>query len=427
MPTLFIVIIVFSGILILNRLGIPLYLSIFCGAVLLGLFMRYPLIDLVMTMIVSSIKEETIRLVLIVVFILTLSQMMNDTGQMRRIIDSFHSITTSHRVTSSLLPALIGILPMPGGALFSAPMVDESLSNAEIPPAHKTAINYWFRHVWEYWWPLYPGVILAINLLHIEVWQFMIVMLPFTFFSISAGYLFLLKPLSTDENSHNIRQKVTFKPFFTEIMPILVIVITVVLISSIQLIVKAIGFQLPLSGVGILLGLCAGIIWTIKTNRLSFTNVKKALLNQRMFTMILLMFAIMIFKGILIDSRAVLDIQNEFASYHIPLLAIVIIMPFISGIITGIAIGFVGVSFPLLVPLLNQISGLSFFGYTSLAYVSGYLGMMLSPVHVCLLVTKDYFKVPLTNVYPYLIKPAIAVFCAAFLMFLVLTRLHHVL
>jgi hypothetical protein len=47
--------------------------------------------------------------------------------------------------------------------------------------------------------------------------------------------------------------------------------------------------------------------------------------------------------------------------------------------------------------------------HASLAYVSGYVGMMLSPVHICLLVTKDYFKASLAASYLHIYKPAAAV------------------
>jgi hypothetical protein len=50
-----------------------------------------------------------------------------------------------------------------------------------------------------------------------------------------------------------------------------------------------------------------------------------------------------------------------------------------------------------------------FFIHASLAYASGYMGMMLSPVHICFLVSKDYFKASLLASYRHLYKPVAAV------------------
>ena len=77
--------------------------------------------------------------------------------------------------------------------------------------------------------------------------------------------------------------------------------------------------------------------------------------------------------------------------------------------ITGIAIGFVGASFPLVVPLFSGLAPLDFLAHASLAYAAGYMGMMLSPVHICLLVTRDYFKASLAASYRHLYKPVVAV------------------
>ncbi len=128
--------------------------------------------------------------------------------------------------------------------------------------------------------------------------------------------------------------------------------------------------------------------------------------------MLLLILGIMVFKGTLIDSQAVLQIREEMVHYRIPFLLVVVSMPFISGFITGITIGFVGATFPLLVPLFAGLSPLDFLVHASLAYVSGYVGMMLSPVHICLLVTKDYFKASLAASYRHIFKPAAAVMVA---------------
>ena len=67
--------------------------------------------------------------------------------------------------------ALIGFIPMPGGALFSAPLVEACDTEHRLSNDTKTRINYWFRHMWEYWFPLYAGVIMALQITGLEIWQ----------------------------------------------------------------------------------------------------------------------------------------------------------------------------------------------------------------------------------------------------------------
>jgi len=53
------------------------------------------------------------------------------------------------------------------------------------------------------------------------------------------------------------------------------------------------------------------------------------------------------------------------------------------------------------------------------AYVSGFVGILLSPAHLCLVLTLDYFRASLKDVYRIMIIPVIIIFMAAFLVLLV--------
>jgi hypothetical protein len=135
--------------------------------------------------------------------------------------------------------------------------------------------------------------------------------------------------------------------------------------------------------------------------------------------MLLLIAAIMVFKGMITDSQAVIQIRNELGAHDVPVILIIFIMPFLSGLITGIAIGFVGASFPLIIPLFQTAHPFDYLSYAALAYTSGYIGMMLSPVHLCFLVTKDYFKTSHLKIYRHLFMPALTVMVSAALIFLI--------
>ena len=123
----------------------------------------------------------TISLLLIVWLIMVMSRIMKDTGHMDRVVESFTHLSKDSRTVGSVMTALIGLLPMPGGALFSAPLVESSLTRYSVSGEQKTLLNYWFRHIWEYWWPLYPGVVLAVAMLNVETWRFMALMAPMSF------------------------------------------------------------------------------------------------------------------------------------------------------------------------------------------------------------------------------------------------------
>ena len=68
------------------------------------------------------------------------------------------------------------------------------------------------------------------------------------------------------------------------------------------------------------------------------------------------------------------------------------IIPFIAGLTTGIALGMVGASFPIIVQLAGaEPTTTALLSIAILGYASGHVGQLVSPVHVCLLVTNKYF------------------------------------
>jgi hypothetical protein len=118
------------------------------------------------------------------------------------------------------------------------------------------------------------------------------------------------------------------------------------------------------------------------------------------------------------ESHTVGDIRTELIANSIPILLIIMIMPFVSGLITGIAIGFVGTSFPLVIPLFQALPAYDSMALAAVAYTFGFMGMMLSPVHLCFLVSKDYYKAGLLKSYRHLALPTLTVMAATLILYL---------
>jgi len=418
-PAIIKVLSVFGLILALNRLKVSLSIALLTGSLILGLWMKLRPGRLLESAFGSLVDLQTISLILIVGIILLMSQLMKESGHLDRIVTTFSALSRDPRVAGSVMPALIGLLPMPGGALFSAPMVDTALCRNEMSGEEKTAVNYWFRHIWEYWWPLYPGVVLAVALLKVEAWRFMAIMIPMTLVSVFAGTFFILRPLGQTPgrrggafSSRNIRG------FLWEIMPILIVVGVILALGGLTGMLKMMGIHIKIPGsVSILPGLAAATIWICFVNRIKMKKVFHAATSKGLLPMLILVASIMVFKGIMNDSEAVIQIRNELMTYGIPIIIVILLMPFLSGLITGIAIGFVGTSFPLIIPMFPTTDLFTYLSWAALAYTFGYMGMMLSPVHLCFLVTKDYFKASLARSYQYLFLPVLAVMAIAVFLF----------
>jgi uncharacterized protein len=409
-PYLIRILITLAVILLLNKKLNSLIFSTLGGTVLLAFWCGHDIPSILKITWTRFSSTGNILLIIVIIQVIWLSSMMEKTGVMKDLVE-FVRKSISRRAGLAVLPALIGWLPMPGGAIFSAPMVHELDTDGEIAPLLKTKINYWFRHVWEYWWPLYPGVLLAMEMTELPLWQFVLLQLPLSLFSIAGGIFFLLKKVP-HENRKRCESETSgkAKDFILLILPILVVIFSYMVISILFPKFIVISRFIPM-----VLALFFALI-TLQIQRpLNLSFLKKIVFSSSLFKMVLIVVIIRIYGAFiefpLPDGTLLMSlVRDELALMKIPVIIIIMLIPFVSGLATGIAIGFVGASFPIIVNLLGQ-NPLSrdLLSYTVIGYSFGYIGMMLSPVHVCHVVTNEYFKTDLSKSMIRLVKPSLVV------------------
>lgn len=420
MSSLLKILVIFAGMVGLNRAGLALGVSLLLAALVTGFWFGLAPGQIFSAAAGSLISPETLTIMVIVVSILTLNSLMDKQGQMSRIVSAFSGLVHNRRISLMALPSIIGMLPLPGGALFSAPLVARTSNKTTISPEEQTALNYWFRHIWEYWWPLYPGVALALALSKVSASQFFAVMVPFTVISVLSGYFFLIKPIPLEATA----EPMSVKPmaFIKEIFPILIVVISMLILMPLaswfykkELISLDARNSLP-----VILSMVAGLLYFTIAYKVKISQLFKPFKTWPFWSLILVVVGIMAFKGVLESNGALGLILVELKEKHIPVIAVIMFMPFLAGIILGILVGLVGISFPIVLPLIQNFYPDHFMAYLVLSFTFGYVGMMLSPVHLCLVATNDYFKSDLIKVYRRMLGPVIVITVFGVIWFLIL-------
>jgi hypothetical protein len=172
---------------------------------------------------------------------------------------------------------------------------------------------------------------------------------------------------------------------------------------------------------GLLIALAAAIGWSWWTNHIAADRIRKLAFNGQLLKLVQMVFAILIFKGVLTDSQAVSGIRDDLMNAHIPLVLIVMLLPFVVGMVTGITIAFVGGTFPILIALIESMGDTRLMlAYIMLALVCGFVGVLLSPLHLCLVLSNEYFGTTLGAVYRHLWVPCAALAASAVVYFFLL-------
>jgi len=361
---------------------------------------------------------KTLSLALVVSLILVLSHTLEKSGQMARLLDAFKGLIQKPKINLVIFPALIGLLPMPGGAIFSAPMVKTLGQGHRLSAAQLSYINYWFRHIWEYWWPLYPGILLTTALANIDLWRLVVLSAPLTLVAVLAGYWPLRGAVPALEKQ--IRRKAIL-PFFKELAPIAFVIIFGVTIGSLFSGIFPAPMRPIAKEAGLILALFIALFWVWQANRMDWTTRRNIVQNPALLKMVYMVAAILIFGGILEDSHAVDRVSDEMLRWQIPLMPITMLLPFLVGTVAGITIAFVGTTFPILISLIDTMGhhGLML-PYLMLALASGFAGVLVSPLHLCFLLSNEYFQTPLLPVYRLMRVPLLALLIGAVAYFLML-------
>jgi len=130
----------------------------------------------------------------IILSILIFAHSMSKTDYANRFIKAYQSFSPNVKFNLMMIPAFIGLLPMPGGAIFSAPFVERLSEDTQVPRSTQAIVNYWFRHCFEFSWPLYPGLILAAHLAQTDLFYLISFQIPFTLLAFYLGYHAYIKP-----------------------------------------------------------------------------------------------------------------------------------------------------------------------------------------------------------------------------------------
>jgi len=391
------------------------------GAAVLGWVFGLGPIAIIRSAASALIHPQTVSLAVVVSLILVFSHSLEKTGQMARLLEGFKGLVSRPKVSLVIFPALIGLLPMPGGAIFSAPMVKNLGSGHPLNVSQLSYINYWFRHIWEYWWPLYPGILLTTALAGIDVWHLVLFTAPMTVVAVGAGFWPLRGSVVRLEPA-GVRGALA--PFLKELAPIAGVIVMGlafgVLLGAVPIdIIHAVAKEL-----GLILALLAAIFWVWRRNQMPWTERGAVLWDRALLKMVYMIAAILVFKGIMEDSRAVDLVSREMIRWHIPLIPMAILLPFLVGSVVGITIAFVGTTFPILISLVQAFDQQTLMlPYLMLALTSGFLGVLVSPLHLCLLMSNQYFKTTLAPVYRHMRIPLTVMFVAAVAYFVLLRYL----
>lgn len=375
----------------------------------------------------------TLELELILALIMLFEHLLGRHGYLERMLRSLRSLIHNQRVVMALLPAFIGLMPSAGGALFSAPLVGQA-AGSTMAAEEKSFINFYYRHIWEYFLPLYPGVLLASHLSGLPLPHLIAALAPYGLIVILLGIPSLRRiKIVTDENKSDVGEcndlgadnnpgkgDVTRKDSSIEegsgesqvggrqalVVELLMSILPVLVVVSLVLF-----FQVEV-------GLAVGLVLLILLLRHRYTPARLWLLCREALAVktLLLVWVVMLFKQVLVDTRSVDGLPQLLALLPVPEFVIFGLVSFLVGMLTGLTVAYIGIAFPI---VMAAVGGQMSLPLSVFVFVTGFVGNMLTPMHLCLALTVDFFKADLRRVLRLMAGPEAALLAIAVAAYLV--------
>jgi len=383
-------------------LGIMLYKRVHLGVTLVSTAIVLSLlsveVDKIPPMIFkTSVDPATISLVSAAVGIMVLSTLYKETNLITELSESLSRLIRWPKVVSMMLPALIGLLPVPGGALMSAPLVETEGEKLRMKEEKKAYVNVWFRHTILLAYPMSQALILTSALSGVPMDSLILRQLPIVIVTIISGYFIGLWKVSVIKNNevYKAENSRALKSFLLSFSPILATIILVIIF----------GVSIPIS-------VLAGIVLLLLITKPKLRILTKILGRVSIYEIGLASYGAMLLRSATTSSNASTIIGNILKNANLSEVLLVSAVPAVLGSLVGSPPGGIAISVSTLTGAINFTPKA-----TSLLYYATFSGYLMAPTHLCLVLTTQYFKSSLGKVCKYMIPSVIISFATALLIY----------
>ena len=359
----------------------------------------------------TSVDPPTVSVVLATFGIMLLSQLYKETGVINKLSESIGRLINNPKAVLCIVPAVIGLLPVSGGALMSAPLVDTEAEKLKLSPSKKAYVNLWFRHTIFPVYPLSPVTITAALLTGVAIPLLIVRQIPVVLMMIIVGYVIGFWKVSQtkgkEEKDKKADRNSDLKDFFVSFSPILTTIIATIILDLS-------GFNIFQNGFDVVTAILVGLIVMIAISKLKVSVFIRPFKTWGVYGVTLAAYGAFLLRNVIVEA----GISNVFSSFvtngGIDIIFFLAVIPAVLGLLTGSPAGGVAVS----VSIFSGIVGLPFTAkVASLVYISAYLGYTIAPTHLCFAFTADYFKCSLNKMYKYVIPSFLVTFPIALLMY----------
>lgn len=352
----------------------------------------------------TAVNFDTISLIITVLLITLFGSIMYKTLFLEKLLNSLILLFKSIQFLIAAIPALVGFLAVPGGAVMSAPFVDHLGNRINMAPGYKSGLNIFFRHLIVYFNPISPIIVIVSGINNMGIMP----IIKFHFIPVTITIIIALIIINhfwpTQEKTNNnpivnntkekeqgekgkewVKEKIgNEKEPIKSALKQLVFYGAPLVTALVLTLLFTVHFIISLS-----LAILLNVLLDIKTLRtLKDAKIITIIKEDINWNLGLSIFVILLFGNFIKSSGSIPILADIITNSNLPLLMVVIC----TSILIGFTAGHPLVGSAIVYPIFLPIVGIENTIYISLILNCLYFGYVISPIHLCLIVSNEYFK-----------------------------------
>lgn len=404
----------FAVMIFMVAKGMDVGFSLFAGAFLLLILSGLGRSEWFSVARNTVLDPSTHQLTTAICLVWLLGTVLRQTGALENIGRTLAKVTGNSKRALALSASVMGLFSVSGGAILSAPLIDELGNHLRLDPAGKTAANIVFRHVWYPIFPIYNCLILASTTTGVPVTELTKLGIPVSLVGFFFGYWILLARHKTSKGSSSgvggpasSRERLgALLDFFYNMTPVFLAVFLIL--------VPKLGYGPSLS-LGVLAGLMRGTRGLPNAPLTVWSRFIAALKGFR-WQIALIGPGTVFLRESLELSGAAEALVGQIVASSLPIGPVAVALCFLMAYATGSNLAALALGLAVVLPLLPETKTLP--GRVFLLFISTATGYYVSPLHLCLLLSKEYFGAHLFATYRRLLLPVAVMLSTGILVYL---------
>ncbi|HNR05579.1 MAG TPA: DUF401 family protein [Bacillota bacterium] len=364
---------------VLSRKKVPLGIAICACAVLMALLGGLGAFDFANVISNTFFNFNKVQQLLVVAEFSIIGVLLKKYKIIDEVLDNLTKVIKNEKAILMLIPALIGMLTVPGGAIMSVPLVDQLGERSNISKPHRAIINLVFRHIPMNILPYATSFLVVASISpRISIYKLIGLNSIFMMMYFIAAYYIYIRKAQSSPSPHYSFEWINLVKLLKFTSPIYVAVLLNLLLG--------VPFYL-----GVLVNLL--IVYLIHPTKTFLMDSLRAFSFNVLYALI----GVYLIQGIMGRMESLNSFLASILMNPNTIILGIIAASMFFGITTGFSPTALGVILPILITL--PLSDNMLLMYCHFTFCWAFVGYFFSPMHLCQIFTCEYLKVSIGDLY----------------------------